>query len=439
VPVALLAEVVPDSNHRVARPRLLLIAPPGSYRTAAYLQTARDLGVDVLVASEGRHSLVSEIAAGLHVDLHNPDALQILLQANQLRPFSGVVATDDSSVELASRIAEALDLPHNPPHAAKLSRRKDLSRQALQLAGVPVPAFRIVDLAAPLPAQLQAIEFPCVIKPLAMSASRGVIRADNQAAAAEACLRVQALLRENAGKDPFADSHVLIEQFVAGPEVALEGLLQQGQLKVLAIFDKPDPLDGPYFEETYYITPSRHSAATQQRLVACVQAACSAHGLREGPVHAEARLPPEGCVIMEVAARTIGGECARLLDFGTGHSLEALVISHAIARPLQFDPQPGGAGVLMLPITRAGILRRIEGITAARAVPWIEDILISRRDGYELVPLPEGNSYLGFMFARAPTAAQAESALRAAHACLKVVTAPLMKIEDRRGGVKSEE
>ena len=415
-----------------ARPRLLLIAPPGSYRTAAYLETARELGVDVLVASEGKHSLVGEIAAGLHVDLYSPKAMQVLLQANEVRPFSGVVATDDASVELASRIAGALNLPHNPPHAARLSRRKDLSRQALQQAGVPVPGFRVIDLEASLEQQLRDIEFPCVIKPLAMSASRGVIRADDTAAAQAACIRVQALLREAAGKDPFVDSHLLVEQFVPGPEVALEGLLQQGRLEVLAIFDKPDPLDGPYFEETYYITPSRHTAAEQQRLVACVQAACAAHGMREGPVHAEARLPRDGCVIMEVAARTIGGECARLLDFGTGHSLEALVISHAIARPLRYEPQPGGAGVLMLPITRAGILRRIEGITAARAVPWIEDILISRRDGYELVPLPEGNSYLGFMFARAPTAAQAEAALRIAHASLKVVTAPLLRIEDRR-------
>ena len=415
-----------------ARPRLLLIAPPGSYRTAAYLETARELGVDVLVASEGKHSLVGEIAAGLHVDLYSPKAMQVLLQANEVRPFSGVVATDDASVELASRIAGALNLPHNPPHAARLSRRKDLSRQALQQAGVPVPGFRVIDLEASLEQQLRDIEFPCVIKPLAMSASRGVIRADDTAAAQAACIRVQALLREAAGKDPFVDSHLLVEQFVPGPEVALEGLLQQGRLEVLAIFDKPDPLDGPYFEETYYITPSRHTAEEQQRLVACVQAACAAHGMREGPVHAEARLPRDGCVIMEVAARTIGGECARLLDFGTGHSLEALVISHAIARPLRYEPQPGGAGVLMLPITRAGILRRIEGITAARAVPWIEDILISRRDGYELVPLPEGNSYLGFMFARAPTAAQAEAALRIAHASLKVVTAPLLRIEDRR-------
>jgi biotin carboxylase len=419
-------------SNQEARPRLLLIAPPGSYRTAAYLETARDLSVDVLVASEGKYSLVGEIAAGLHVDLHSPEALQVLLQSNAERAFSGVVATDDASVELASSIAQTLDLPHNPPHAARLSRRKDLSRQTLQQAGVPVPAFRVVDLGASLPAQLQDIEFPCVIKPLAMSASRGVIRADDPAAAQTACSRVQALLQEVAGKDPFADSHVLVEQFIPGPEVALEGLLHHGRLEVLAIFDKPDPLDGPYFEETYYITPSRHSLAAQQRLVACVQAACAAHGLREGPVHAEARLPPDSCVIMEIAARTIGGECARLLDFGTGHSLEALVISHAIARPLRFDPQPGGAGVLMLPIPRAGILRRIEGITAARAVPGIEDILISRRDGYELVPLPEGNSYLGFMFARAPTPAQAEASLRTAHACLKVVTAPLLRIEDRR-------
>ena len=433
MPVALPAEVVPDpSKPGGTRPRLLLIAPPGSYRTVAYLETARDLGVDVLVASEGRHSLVGEIAAGLHVDLHSPEALQVLLRANEARPFSGVVATDDASVELASKIARALGLPHNPPHAARLSRRKDLSRQALQQAGVPVPAFRVIDLAAPLERQLDDIEFPCVVKPLAMSASRGVIRGDDRVAAQSACVRVQALLQEVAGRDPFADSHVLVEQFISGPEVALEGLLQQGRLQVLAIFDKPDPLNGPYFEETYYITPSRHTAAEQRRLIDCVQAACTAHGLREGPVHAEARLPRDACVIMEVAARTIGGECARLLDFGTGHSLEALVISHAIARPLRYDPQAGGAGVLMLPITRAGILRRIEGITAARAVPWIEDILISRRDGYELVPLPEGNSYLGFMFARAPGAAEAEAALRTAHACLKVVTAPLLRIEDRR-------
>ena len=261
--------------------------------------------------------------------------------------------------------------------------------------------------------------FPCVVKPLALSASRGVIRADTPAGLLAACARVQAILAAEPAADARVNSCLLLESFVSGPEVAVEGLLQHGVLQVLAIFDKPDPLDGPYFEETYYTTPSRHARAVQQQIMASVQAACDGLGLREGPVHAELRIPPEGCVLLEVASRTIGGECARLLGRGTGHSLEELVIAHATGQPLEIVPQAGGAGVLMIPIPRAGILRRIEGISAARAVPYIEDILINIREGYELVPLPEGSSYLGFMFAAAPTPAQAEAdtaAITAAYA-----------------------
>ena len=426
------AEVVPDFNCQGARPRLLLIAPPNSYRTVAYIESARRQGVDVLVASEGRFSLVSEVAGGLHVDLSDPMALDVLLAENRQRPFSGVVATDDSTVELGSRVAQSLGLPHNPPSAARLSQRKDLSRQALADAAVPVPGFRVIDLAVPVEAQLAGVAYPCVVKPLALSASRGVIRADTPAGLLAACARVQAILAAEPADDARVNSHLLLESFVSGPEVAVEGLLQHGVLQVLAIFDKPDPLDGPFFEETYYITPSRHASAVQQQIVASVQAACDGLGLREGPVHAELRIAPEGCVLLEVASRTIGGECARLLGLGTGHSLEELVIAHATGRPLEIVPRAGGAGVLMIPIPRAGILRRIEGISAARAVPYIEDILINIRDGYELVPLPEGSSYLGFMFAAAPTPEQAEAALRAAHAELNIVTAPLLRLEDQR-------
>lgn len=431
-PVAPLAEVVPDYNCQEARPRLLLIAPPNSYRTVAYIESARRLGVDVLVASEGKFSLVSEVAGGLHVDLSDPAALDRLLAEGRLRPFSGVVATDDSTVELGSRVAQSLGLPHNSPSAAQLSQRKDLSRQALAAAAVPVPDFRVIDLAMPLGSQLEGFALPCVVKPLALSASRGVIRANTPAELQTACTRVQAILATEPAGDAWVNSHLLLESFVSGPEVAVEGLLQQGVLEVLAIFDKPDLLNGPYFEETYYITPSRHTAEVQQQIVASVSAACNGLGLREGPVHAELRLAPEGCVILEVASRTIGGECARLLGLGTGHSLEGLVIAHATGRPLEIVPQAGGAGVLMIPIARAGILRRIEGISTARAVPYIEDILINIRDGYELVPLPEGSSYLGFIFAAAPTPAQAESALRTAHAALNIVVAPLLRLEDRR-------
>jgi biotin carboxylase len=414
-------------------PRLLLIAPPNSYRTTAYLAAARQRAVDVLVASEGKHSLVSEIAGGLHVDLASPGALDTLLQANRERPFCGVVATDDATVELGSRIAAALELPHNPPRAARYSQRKDLSRQVLRDGGVGVPDFRVIDLARPLAAQLGSLPLPAVLKPLSLSGSRGVIRVDTPGQAMAACERIGNIIAGERRQDDWVAGHLLMETFIPGPEVAVEGLLREGELAVLAIFDKPDPLDGPFFEETYYITPSRHTDTVQQDIVSCVQAACCALGLREGPVHAELRIAAQGCVIMEVAARTIGGECARLLRFGTGYGLEELVIAHATGQSLEPDPASGAAGVLMIPIERAGILRRIEGITAARAVPGIEDVSIAIREGYELQPLPEGGSYLGFMFARAASAEDAEAALRAAFAELNIVVAPLLRMQDERG------
>jgi biotin carboxylase len=409
-----------------------LIAPPNSYRTVPYLQAARRKGITVLVASEGRFSLVSEIAEGLHIDLEDPGAIERLLAANLEYPFTGVVATDDASVELSSRIAQSLNLPHNPPQAARLTRRKDLSREALATAGVPVPGFRIIDLQQPIDSQLDRLEYPCVIKPLSLSASRGVIRVDDSAALRVACARIERILAGETTRDSFASTHLLIETFVSGPEVALEGLLKGGRLNVLAIFDKPDPLDGPFFEETYYIIPSRHDENIRARIIRRVEEACMALGLREGPVHAEVRINGGDGVIIEVASRTIGGDCARLLRFGAGQALEDLVISHAVGKPLPLLPLEGGAGVLMIPITEAGILRRVEGISEARTVPWIDDILISIREGYELVPLPEGATYLGFIFAHAPTPSAAEAALRESHAKLKIVVAPVMTLEDRR-------
>ena len=415
-------------------PRLLLIAPPNSYRTVSYLEAARRRGIDALVASEGRFSLVSEIADGLHIDLEDPDALDQLLAANAEQPFAGVVATDDASVTLGSRIAEALGLPHNPPRAAQYSRRKDLSRKALAAAGVPVPEFRLLDLTREHASQLEDLVFPVVVKPLALSASRGVIRADNTVELQAAIGRVESILAGEATREHFVTTRLLIEAFIPGPEVALEGLLHRGRLTVLALFDKPDPLEGPYFEETYYVTPSRHAAVIRAQITQRVEQACRALGLTEGPVHAELRISGGDGVIMEVASRTIGGECARLLRFGTGQGLEDLVISHAVGQPLPVKSAAGGAGVLMIPIPEGGILRRIEGITAARVVPGIEDILINIREGYELVPLPEGASYLGFMFARADTPEAAEAALRAAHAMLKIIVAPKLVLEDGRSG-----
>ena len=403
--------------------RVLLIAPHGSYRTAPFIDTAIRHAVEVLVVSEGRHSLVGAYADGLHVDFGDPDAaLEIITQLAVVRPFIGVIATDDATIELACRVARRLGLPCNDPDAVRIARRKDLARRCLAQAGLPVPAFRTIDLARPLAPQLDGLSYPCVVKPLAMSASRGVIRADTREQLMEAALRVERIVADEPDLDE--RRRLLIETFIPGFEVAVEGLLTAGTLEVLAIFDKPDPLDGPYFEETYYITPSLLDLITQSDLRNCVEAACRAYGLHDGPVHAECRINRDGIWILELAARTIGGLCSRLFQYGVGYSLEELVLFHAIGAPREAVADPGAAGVLMIPIPKPGVLRRVEGVRAAAEVPYIEEVVIQVREGYELVPLPEGSSYLGFIFCRAPDPQSAEAALRRAHAELNVVIAP---------------
>ncbi len=221
---------------------------------------------------------------------------------------------------------------------------------------------------------------------------------------------------------------MLAEGYISGAEYVLEGMLSDEGLSVLAIFDKPDPLEGPFFEESYYVTPSRLDHNSQAAIAQRVEAACRAYGLRQGPIHAEVRIAEEEVWVIEIAARTIGGDFA-LLNFGTGQSLEALVLRQAVGDEIRLEHRPGAAGVLMIPVPGAGVLRRVEGVMAARKVPGIEDVVIAVREGYELVPLPEGGSYLGFMFAHRETAKAVEHALREAHACLNFVLAPVWHIQ----------
>jgi biotin carboxylase len=385
------------------------------------------MGLEVLIGSRGEHSLTAEINQGLHLDLDNPvRAVQDILAIAALTPFAGILGSDDSTVEIAAHAAEQLGLPHNPPAAARLSRRKDLARAHLSLAGCPVPIHCLVDLRKPLDQQMQALPWPCVVKPLNLSASRGVIRADTPAAFIAACRRIGRIIADAA--DEFERTHVLVEDYIDGVEVAYEGYLHHGELATLALFDKPDPLIGPFFEETIYVTPSRLDSATQSLIKQRVAEACAAYGLITGPVHAELRINELGAWILEVASRTIGGDCARTLDSEDGMHLEALTIALAIDQPVESRPLQGARGVMMLPIRQGGILRRVEGINAASRVAHIEKVDIVVREGYELVPLPEGNQYPGYLFARADTPQQVVSALRAAHAKLNFVVAPVFRM-----------
>lgn len=418
------------AQHKVnPTPRLLLIAPHSSYRITPYLNAAQKLGVDVLVASTSEHSLVSAVADGLRIDLENPrHTLTSILSAARKQPFLGVIATDDTTVTLAAQVAEALGLPHNPPAAVQLTQRKDLARARLEEQAVPVPWHQRIDLKADLTVQASGLNYPIVLKPLSLSGSRGVIRADNSQECIAACERIRPMVQDLPGEDE--KRYLLAEAYLPGFEVAVEGMLDDGQLHVLALFDKPEPLEGPYFEESYYITPSRLSPSNQALIARRVKDACAAYGLRQGPIHAELRLNLEKneAWILEVAARTIGGQCARLLQYGTGMGLEELVIAQTLGQPLPQPSMTDAAGVLMIPIPRAGILRRVEGLGAARQTPYITEVEISVREGYELVPLPEGAAYLGFIFAQGPDPQTVEAALRQAHDCLNIVTTPLWKL-----------
>jgi len=411
---------------------IAVLLPQSSYRADDLLAAARKLGVEVFAASDRCHVLAEQWTEGsLPLDFTDPErSARELADAVRSREPRAVLGTDDQTAVIAARAARLLGLPHDPPEAVEAARNKRLSRERLREAGIPVPRFQVVELGGPIPDE---VTFPCVVKPLVLSASRGVIRADDPEELRAALERVARLLRspQVAVRRDAELSRVLVEEFLPGPEVALEGLLTRGELTVLALFDKPDPLDGPYFEETLYVTPSRHPQELQRAAADAAAGAARALGLSHGPIHAELRLTPQGPRILEVAARSIGGLCGRALRFGVGVTLEELLLLHALGRAPALPRERAASGVLMLPIRRGGVLREVRGIDRARAVPGITDVVVTAHADEELVPLPEGASYLGFAFARGETPAEVESSLRLAGSLLEPVVDP--KLPTRTG------
>ena len=407
--------------------RLLLISHHNSYRIAPYIKAAINLGLEVTIASEGQHSLVSEVANGLHIDFKDTDLmLECIMNENHRKSFSGILGSDDQTVELAAYAARALKLPHNPPSAAQYSTRKDLARAQLALAGCPVPIHCLLDLSRPINKQLAGLPWPCVLKPLNMSASRGVIRADNETEFITACERLRPIIATAQGE--FEQNHLLIEDYIDGIEIAYEGFLHDGRLQTITIFDKPDPLVGPYFEETIYVTPSTLSAGFQLKIQAVIQDACTAYGLTTGAIHAECRIDRSNKIwILEIASRTIGGDCARVLD-NENFGIEELAISLAIDQPIETSMPEQARGVMMIPVREKGLLKRVEGLLEANKIKHIDKIDIIIREGHELVPLPEGNQYLGYIFASADTSEQVTAAIREAYGLLRFITAPIFKI-----------
>jgi biotin carboxylase len=405
--------------------RLLLLVPTTSYRVSDFLRAARRLDVDVTVGSN-RRQVLERYSQGRTVTL---DFRNLEKGTKQIIDFArryslqAIVAVDEDATVLAAKASEALGLPHNSPSAIAAAANKYRFRTVLAEAGLPSPGFIALSIEDDPAEVAHRVDYPCVLKPLALSASRGVIRADDPAGFAAAFHRIGKILNDAyAGAPAGTADRILVEDYIPGTEVALEGLLDRGQLSVLALFDKPDPLEGPFFEETIYVTPSRLPARAQQAVTAATARAVAALGLHHGPIHAELRIAEKGPAIIELAARSIGGLCSRVLHFGAGIALEELILRHALGLPIEsLERESRPAGVMMIPIPRAGWLRQARGLEDARSVPGIEDVTITIPPGHEVVPLPEGNKYLGFIFARESTPQKVEAALRDAHGRLEFV------------------
>ena len=391
-----------------------------TYRAGAFLEAAHRLGLAVTVGTDRPQALGEQNPAGhLTLDFGDPRAAtgEIVAFAAR-RPLRTLVAADDDGVELAARAAEALGLAHHPPAAVRAARDKLATRRAFAAAGLPVPWFepvRLYEDPAPIAARLR---YPCILKPLALAASRGVMRADDPPGFIAAFGRLRALLaRADARPERGAPvTEALVEGYLPGAEIALEGLVTGGRLCTLAVFDKPDPLDGPFFEETLYVTPSRLPETAQRAVVAATQAGVAALGLSHGPVHAELRVDQGQVWVLEIAPRSIGGLCSRALRFGADVSLEELILRHGLGQEIgNVERETAASGVMMIPIPARGRLDHVAGLDRARAVPGVTEVRITIPLGQPIEPLPEGARYLGFIFARGSCPAEAENALREAH------------------------
>jgi D-alanine-D-alanine ligase-like ATP-grasp enzyme len=455
--------------------RVLLLATTTGYQTRAFGDAAERLGVELAFATDRCHLIEDPWRdQAIPIRFYDEDAsVEAILASATARPIDGLLVVGDRPTVIAARVAERLGLPWHPPEAAAAARHKQLTRERLRDAGLPVPWFVSIALSSqpsassPQPSALspepsvvspqssvlspQPLSYPCVIKPVALSGSRGVMRADDAGAFASALERLRALMQQPDVRAERNDAHAmaLVEGFIPGREFAVEGLLHHGALQVLAIFDKPDPLDGPFFEETVYLTPSSAPAETQRAIVAGVAAAAQALGLRHGPIHAECRVNADGVFVLEVAARPIGGLCARALRFGVRSrfsrsdgdsrenrdltplaagdpcSLEELLLRQALGEnPAPYLREDAASGVMMIPIPKRGILRRVDGLDEARAVAGIDEMHITAKPDQLLVPLPEGASYLGFIFARGERPDAVEQVLREAHTRLTFTIDP---------------
>jgi len=407
-------------------PRVLFLMPTKTYRASAFLAAAEKLNIDAVVGSEQKQALeVFTPDRTLTLDFSDPEkATQTIVEFAKTDPLNAIIPVDEDTAVIGSLAAKALGLPHNSSESVIAAREKQRMRAILNKADLPSPDYTVFSTHEEPKKLAQKIKYPCVLKPLFLSSSRGVIRANDPAEFVPSFKRIKKILADPAiiKLDPKLSQRIMIETFIPGDEVAVEGIFTEGKLKILAIFDKPDPLNGPYFEETIYVTPSRHPQEIQQQLKNTIVQASQTMGIKHGAVHAELRINQDGVWLIEIAARSIGGLCSKTLRFDGDITLEELILRHAIGEKIErLNREKQAAGVMMIPISKLGILKGILGLEQAESVKGIEEIKITIPISQKVVPLPEGNKYLGFIFARSERPEEVEETLKKSHERLEFV------------------
>jgi len=417
-----------EPNDMALNRRIMLLMSPATYRAAAFTEAARRLGIQAVAVVDMPEHLSDYWGQTHGIDFGNvAKATEQISELARQEDIAAILSVDDSATEIAALVNRVLGFPANSPDAARAARDKFVMRSLLSSNGVRCPRFEDVPANSDPRIVAKQVTYPCVVKPRRLSGSRGVIRANDEVEFVRAFVRLRAILEAD-GNDLMMTS-ILVEEYLPGDEVAVEGLLTDGRLRVLALFDKPDPLVGPFFEETIYVTPSRLSDAVQQAIATETAAAAAALGLVNGPIHAELRINERGPWLLEIAGRSIGGLCSTILTFGAGMCLEEMILRHAVGMEIDtYDRSGDAVGVMMIPIPRTGILRSVEGIQDASDVPSITGVEITAKLNYPILPLPEGASYLGFIFALGDTCAEVETALRRAHAALRIRIDPALSM-----------
>jgi biotin carboxylase len=433
------------------RKSVLLFASKLGYQTRSFAAAAEKLNVELIYVTDRCHQLDDpweDHAIAVHFE--NPgEAAQAAVEKARARNVQGILALGDRPAHAAALAARALSIPFHHPAAVEACRSKLRTREVLRDAGLPGPWFRAIQLDPPPEPALLGIQYPCVLKPLSLSASQGVIRANNREEFVAAAQRIRKLLQTpeiQATREPRL-GEMIVEEYLPGKEVAVEALMTTGEIRVLAIFDKPDPLEGPYFEETIYVTPSRLDATQIAAVKKMLRDAATALGLSHGPLHAEFRIDREQVTPLEIAPRPIGGLCAQSLRFELPASsgdaaavaekigLEELLLRHALELPgADATRENPASGVMMIPVPASGIFGGVSGKAEAAGVTGVSQVLITARVHDYIAAWPEGSSYLGFIFAAGKTPEAAEQALRTAHANLQFEITPRLTVQHPAAG-----